>query len=100
MSDTCVGVRPTRTPWASSASAFAAAVGLVHLIPGQPADVDQEVGLLDAQPHEIDEVRAAGERPGARRPRQQGDRAGGVSRALVAKRLHPATSRIAGTMFA
>ena len=58
----------------------------------QPRDVDEQLGRLDAEPHQVDEVRAAGRgtsRP-ARRPASRPRRAASFG-ALVAERLQRAT---------
>src|SRR4029078_1916563 len=65
----------------------------------QPADVDEPVRRLHAEAHEVDEGGAAAEEPRAGPVGQRGDRAVGVGRALVGERPHPATSRMAATMF-
>ena len=59
--------------------------------------VDQQPGRLDAEAHQVDEVRAAAEEPRAGLVRQQRDRAGGVVGTLVPEGPHAPASRIAGT---
>jgi hypothetical protein len=65
----------------------------------QPRDVDEALGRLDAELHEVDQVRAPAEvhRAGLGHGRHCTRR---VGRALVCERPHRATSAIAGTMFA
>jgi hypothetical protein len=66
---------------------------------GQARDVDEPLRRLDAELHQVDEVRPAAEVHRSRLG-DRGDRAGGVGRALVCERPHRATSAIAGTRFA
>jgi len=83
----------------SRADAKAAVVSRVDPVVRQARDVDQQVGRLDAEPHEIDEIRASAQelRAGCRRERRNG--AALVTRALVTERLQRDTSSIAATMF-
>src|SRR5579884_4269908 len=73
---------------------------LPDLVLGEPAYVDEELGRLDPESHEIDEIRAAAEELGLRLVGDERDRARGIVRALVAERPHArAASRTAATMF-
>ena len=62
--------------------------------------VHEQRGRLDAEPHQVDEVRPTAEEARVGLVSEQRDRAGGVARALVGEWPHEATSRIAGTRFA
>jgi hypothetical protein len=82
------------------ADAQPAAGQLLDVVVRQSGDVDEDVRALDAELHEVDEVRPAAEVAGARSGRvEERERAGGVPGALVGERLHPAASEMAGTMF-
>ena len=59
---------------------------------GQPPDVDEQSGRLDAEAHEIDEIRAAAEKATVRLPVEQGDGGLGVRGARVVERPHAALS--------
>ena len=78
-----------------------AAVELLDPVVREARDVDEHVGRLDAELHEVDEVRPAAE-VARRRARvvEEGDRARGVRRPLVGEGPHRAASWMAGTMFA
>src|SRR5439155_6827584 len=74
-----------------------------HLLDAGVGDlrhVDEQGGLLDAESHQVDEVRAAAEVLPVRIAGEQRDGTLRVVGALVAKRLHRASSRTAGTMLA
>ena len=78
-----------------------AAVELLDPVVREARDVDEHVGRLDAELHEVDEVRPAAE-VARRRARvvEEGDRARCVRRPLVGEGPHRAASWMAGTMFA
>src|SRR5205085_6939350 len=81
------------------ADAQAAAVRVVDRAVRKPRNVDEHVRPLDAEAHEVDEVRAAAQELRVRKCVDRRDCSCAVRRALVAKRLHYATSSIAATMF-
>jgi hypothetical protein len=83
----------------AAADVQAACVGRLDLVGHQPPHVDEQARRLDAQPHQVDEVRTAAEEPRVGFVRQQRHRAGGVVGALVAERPHRPASTIAGTRF-
>ena len=79
------------------ADAQAAAGERLDRVVGEARDVDQPLGRLDAELHQVDEVRAAAEVGRAAGARARGGVR--VGRALVGEGLHGATSAIAATMF-
>jgi hypothetical protein len=70
---------------------------LLDRVVREPGDVDEAVRRLDAELHQVDQVRAPAEVGRAAGGGGHGGR--GVGGALVRERLHDATSPIAATMF-
>ena len=63
-------------------------------------DVDEQLRLLDAEPHQVDEVRAAGEELRLRRGGDRRHRVAFVGGPPIVERLQDATTSSAATMFA
>ncbi|HEY2741614.1 MAG TPA: hypothetical protein VGI69_05480 [Gaiellaceae bacterium] len=80
------------------ADAQSAVLGLLDPVVAQLLHVDEQGRRLDAEAHEVDEVRAAAEEHRLRLDRQR-DRRGRIVGALVAERSHRLVSRIAATRF-
>src|SRR5699024_4143016 len=66
---------------------------LLDLGEGEVADIDEQVGRLDAEAHVVDEIGPAGEEAGLGCRRRQPDRAVDVPGAAVVEGPHDETSR-------
>jgi hypothetical protein len=78
----------------------AAGVGRLDAVEREAGDVDQQLGRLDAELHQVDQVGAAGEEGGRRGAGHRLDGSRRVGGPFVGEPSHRAMSRIAGTMLA